>query len=200
LSATHLQPDPKFGDCRERCTFAFATAAAFQARAERYSSQIRKLTFFGLALPLSLGSLVAANTFEPSLVPTLVWLAGTLGVIQVVISLWSTVADWPGRLEAAQSSVTANSRLADELDGLAKQAADPSLHFDTEYLKVKTQDDAQRLVDEKQFLSDKEKQSGHRAALYQFQMTCAICGKKPQSKKSPFIVWKRCDSCGGPIK
>jgi mobilome CxxCx(11)CxxC protein len=201
MAATPMQPDPKFIDCRERWTHAYTTAAIFQTRAKNLSRKITLLTFFGFVLPVTLGSIIAAKTFaEPLLVEGLIWVAGVLGVIQIVISLWATVAKWPETLEACQAAATENSRLAEEFDTLAKQVVNPPLHFDTEYLKIKTQDDAQRIADGKQFISDEEKQHALRATLYQFGMTCGACKEKPDSIKVPNVEGRHCDACGGPIK
>src|SRR6266404_5452141 len=174
MATSGTQLDPRFQECRERCTFAFATATIFQKRARRYSKYLRRLTFLGLALPLAIGGVVGADLLKKKdVLAAFIWIAGIVGVVQLVVSLWSVVARWPENLEASLAASSENSRLTEEFDALAKQVINPPLQFGNDYSKLITQDNTQRLADEKQLISDRERMYGHRAALRQFSVKCS---------------------------
>jgi mobilome CxxCx(11)CxxC protein len=196
LSSTPVFP-PKFIDCRDRCTYAYATAAIFQKRAAKYKKCLQWLTFLGLALPLAIGGVVAADLFGAGALKQLIWVAGAIGVVQLIISLWSVVADWPGELESAILAGGENSRLANEFDALAKQFATPPGNFNSLYDILTAQDNAQQIADERQFITKDEKRYGHRAALYQYGIKCAKCQTSPTFRDIPSAAKTPCDTCGG---
>jgi mobilome CxxCx(11)CxxC protein len=163
LASTPVIP-PKFIDCRDRCTYAYGTSVIFQKRAAKYKKNLQWLTFLGLALPLAIGGVVAADLLGAAALKQIIWAAGAIGVVQLIVSLWSVVADWPGQLEYSVLASGENSRLANEFDILAKQFATPPANFNSIYDKLTTQDNAQQASDERQLISKDEKIFGHRAA------------------------------------
>jgi mobilome CxxCx(11)CxxC protein len=198
LSATTtVPPDQRFIECRNRCTYAFATAAIFQNRARKYTKYLQRLTFLGLALPVSIGGVVGADLAGGGTLKEFIWIAGFVGVVQLIVTLWSVVADWPGKLESSLSASGENSRLADEFDALAKTFNNPPLNFDILFEKLKAQDGAQNIADKRQLITKEEEIYGHRAALYQFRIACAVCKNVPNSREIPGTVTTRCETCGG---
>jgi mobilome CxxCx(11)CxxC protein len=92
----------KFTASQTRAVYAFGTAMIFQRRARKYRRLVRLLTFFGLAIPAAIGGIVLANLFNKNLLEQLIYVAGALGVIQLVFSIWSVVANWPESLEGSR--------------------------------------------------------------------------------------------------
>lgn len=196
LASTPTIP-PKFFDCRDRCTYAFATAAIFEKRAAHYKKCLQWLTFLGLALPVAIGGVVAADLLGAGALKLFILAAGAIGVVQLIVSLWSVVADWPGQLESSLLASGENSRLANEFDALAKQFATPPANFNSIYDKLTTQDNAQQAADQRQLITKEEKIYGHRAALYQYSIKCAKCQTVPTSRETSSAVKTPCDTCGG---
>jgi mobilome CxxCx(11)CxxC protein len=192
--------DPRFEDLHKRAMDAFATAAIFQRRAETLEWLIRMLTYFGLVIPIIIGGIVLGSLADPILLAKFVYVAGVLIVVQVVLFLWSVVANWPDRLNYASAANAMNTRLSNQLKALAIQAARPPADFDVRFTELQSLDDAQQTQDKATNISATEEIYGHRSALRQFEVKCIECGVKPASMEMPFSKKKRCPVCGGPKK
>lgn len=153
--------------------------------------------FLGLALPVAIGGVAAADLLGAGALKQLIWAASAIGVVQLIVSLWSVVADWPGQLESSLLASGENSRLANEFDALAKQFATPPANFNSIYDKLTTQDNAQQAADERQLITKDEKIYGHRAALYQYGLKCVKCQAVPATRETSSATKARCDTCGG---
>jgi mobilome CxxCx(11)CxxC protein len=197
---TPVAVNSKFADSHTRAVDAFGTAVIFQRRARKYRRLVRLLTFFGIAIPGAIGGIVLANLFQKNLLEQLIYVAGALGVIQLVFSFWSVVANWPESLEYSSASGADNSRLSNQLNALAKQAANPPADLDVKYAELVALDEAQNALDNKRDITDGEKIYGHRAGLRQFMWACQACGQVPVTMKMPFLPGRRCGVCGGPKK
>jgi mobilome CxxCx(11)CxxC protein len=193
-------PNPKFAECSRRYVYAFATAIIFQKRARKYRRLVQVLTFFGMAIPGVVGGIVLASLLHANLLEGLIFIAGALGVVQLVFSIWSVVANWPENLEYSATAGAANIHLSNKLKALADQAASPPADFDVMYTELIAMDEAQNDLDNRRDITDAEKMYGHRAALRQFSLKCTACGEVPVSMKMAFFSWNRCPVCGGPKK
>lgn len=192
--------DPRNNEIWDRATNAFGTAAIFERRARKYRRLVRSLTFFGLVIPLAIGSIVAANLLEKLPLERVIYCAGVLGVVQAVIFLWSVVANWPESLDYSSAANADNLRLSNQLKALAVQSVSPPADFDVRYTELRAMDEAQIAQDTRKDISDAEKVYGTRAGLLQFERKCNVnvCGIVPTSMKMPFWRWNRCPRCGGP--
>jgi mobilome CxxCx(11)CxxC protein len=161
---------------------------------------VQVLTFFGVAIPGVVGGIVLANLLHANLLESLIYVAGALGVIQLVFSIWSVVANWPESLEYSATAGAANIHLSNKLKALADQAATPPTDFEVVYTELVAMDEAQNDLDNRRDITDSEKVYGHRAALRQFSLKCTACGETPVSMKKAFFPWNRCPVCGGPKK
>jgi len=196
--STAATVDPRFTELHKRAADSFATAAIFQRRSEKYERLMRVLTFFGLVLPIVIGGIVMGGLADPELLKRWVYVAGVLAVVQVVIFLWSVVANWPDRLNYASSANALNTQLSNELHALAIQAAKPPADFDARFAKLEAADNARQMQDQTKNITEKEKVYGRRTAMIQFQTKCVGCEEVPLSMK--MVFWGGCPSCGGPKK
>jgi len=182
----------------ERATDARGTAAIFEKRAKIYRGRVRWLTFFGLVIPLAIGGIVLANLLASAPLKKVAYFAGVLAVIQVVIFLWSVVANWPDNLDYSSAANADNLRLSIQLKALAVQSINPPADFEVRYTELTTIDDAQIAQDTRKDISPSEKVYGRRSGLLQFGRSCKLCGVEPPSMKMPFWPSSRCPKCGGP--
>ncbi|MGH6879011.1 MAG: mobilome CxxCx(11)CxxC protein [Rhizomicrobium sp.] len=179
---------------------AFGTAAIFEKRARTYRRLVRGLTFYGLAIPLIIGAIVLGNLAANRPLAIAIYIASALGAVQVVISLWSVVADWTGSLEYSAAANENNIRLSADLKALGIEANKPAAGFDVRRAKAVEAYNGQVAQDQRTLASDDEKVYGYRAALLQFRSRCTLCDKEPPSMKMPFWKSNRCERCGGPKK
>jgi mobilome CxxCx(11)CxxC protein len=189
--------DPRNEEIWNRATNAFGTSAIFERRARRYKRLNRFLTFFGLLVPVVIGSIAAAHLLENVSLEKVIYWTGALGVLQAAVFLWSVVANWPESQEYSSAANANNLRLSSQWHALAVQSIKPPTDFDTKYAELKATDDAQIGNDTRRDISSFEKVWGMRAGLLQFQRTCSKCHVVPESMKMPFWPGKRCERCGG---
>jgi mobilome CxxCx(11)CxxC protein len=106
--------------CRDRAFYAYGTSRLFERRAQSLNKGRRAITFLGIAVPLVVGSTVAAFGTQSSLLPYLLGLAGIVGAVQLVLSAWSIVARWDERYAYSVAATQANTRLYNACDGLLR--------------------------------------------------------------------------------
>jgi mobilome CxxCx(11)CxxC protein len=198
--STPAPVDPRFAELYNRAAEALATAEIFQQRAKKYRRLVMLLTFFGVAIPGTIGVVALGNLVVAGLLENFKWYAGVLLAIQFIFSIWSIVANWPDSLDYSLSAGANNHRLANQLKALAAQAAGAPADFDVRYTALVAADEAQNLLDNTKGISESEKVYGHRAALLQFERKCKICQLEPVSMKMPFWSRNRCPRCGGEKK
>ena len=126
-----------------------------------------------------------------------IYWAGVLGALQVVVFLWSVVANWPESQDYSASANADNLRLSSQWQALATLSLNPPADFDVKYAELKATDDCQIAHDTKRDITDAEKMRGTRAGLLQFERLCKVCKVVPAAMKMPFWFWKRCPRCGG---
>lgn len=169
---------------------AFATGYLFEKRRRNLGKRLRLNNFVHLAVPLAVGA--SALTFGIGVAnwAAVIWIAGGLGVVQVIVSLWALNERWEERLAHASESASANHDLSRRFRTLAENP--PDLSEFARRLDVLMAENQQReQADYKQDLTDAEKREGHRATLRQFDKKCHACGEVPTSMKA-----SKCDLCG----
>jgi mobilome CxxCx(11)CxxC protein len=163
----------------------------FEQRARPLRRQLRALTFLGVATPLALGALVAAFGVNDRAVPVALWIAGVLGIVQLIGSAWSLTAKWDDQYAYALQSIADNHRLSDDFKALGERPPSDLSELTTRAAVLDAENQTRSTLDYAQGLTDKEKRRGHRAALHQFQRQCATCGVKPTSMDA-----SDCGTCG----
>jgi len=193
--------DPREDELRDRAVEAYGTAVVFQKRASRYRRLIASLNFVGLAIPLTIGGIALANLLAKHWFERMGYFAGVLVAIQGIVFLWSVIANWPESLDYSAGASAENIALYMRLKTLRAQIMSPPLPpgFDAAYASLIVRDDDQIKQDFRRAVGESEKIYGYRAALLYLQEECFVCRKSPESMNMPWLWWKRCQGCGGPI-
>jgi mobilome CxxCx(11)CxxC protein len=88
------------------CWFRF-----FERRARQLRSRRNWITFLGIAVPVTVGSLYLSFNAFPGVFPLILGVAGVILTIQLVMSVWSLVARWDEDYQHSIESMQANTRL-----------------------------------------------------------------------------------------
>lgn len=186
MNATQTPSEVKH--CIDRAFYAYGTSRIFGRRAQSLGKKRNAITFLGIAVPLTVGSLILSFGTMPNFLPVLAWLAGAIGTAQLILSTWSIVARWDEQYSYAITAMLANTRLYNAWERLSKSQS-PNL---TELVSdTDTEDQRQEQSDLTQHISEKEKRFAMRASLYYMGLACAVCKIKPASMKP-----SNCDTCG----
>ena len=185
------QTDQICTDCWHRAVDAFGTGQIFQKRSKFYTNCLQILSFAGLIVPATIGAVVLSFGLKDTSLPNLMWTAGILGIIQLGVSIWSLVANWPENLQYSHESASENFELANKFKDIASTAPDPPLDLELRVAELKARDAARQAADMKRGLDAKEIRYGHRAGLRQFRRDCSGCNQTPTSMEST-----NCNICG----
>jgi mobilome CxxCx(11)CxxC protein len=177
--------------CWDEALHCFGTSYIFEVRANLLRRRIRLLTFLGIALPASVGATFAAYGAESRITIILAGLAGALGLIQLLGSVWSLTNRWDDDFGYALESLSANRVLSDRFRSLGQSPPATVEEARTQYRLIDTESKARALLDDKQGITDEERRMGMRAALRQFKRDCAGCNKIPTSMEPT-----NCAVCG----
>jgi len=177
--------------CLDNALYAFGTAYIFEKRASKYKRIFNILTFLGIVVPASFGGLVLSFGTDFRFKEIIILIISILGLLQLVLSIWSLVAKWDDSLAYAQESLSANYRLSANFKELAENPPDNLKDFEISYRFLKVENDSRNDRDNQQLVSGKEKRMGMRAGLRQFKRVCAVCHQVPVSLKP-----SDCEVCG----
>jgi len=175
----------------DEAVYAYGTAYIFELRANWYRWLLRAITFLGIVMPVVIGAIYLSFRSQQLLLDVLVSIAGILGIVQLVLSIWSLIAKWEDNYSYALESLGANYRISGRFK---KFAESPPLQFSDlqrEFGLLEAENSFRSDLDNKQGINDKEKRRGMRAALRNFQRPCAACNQVPTSMKP-----STCDVCG----
>ncbi|MFA6001458.1 MAG: mobilome CxxCx(11)CxxC protein [Thermoleophilia bacterium] len=184
-------PNERRGECAEEALRSFGTAYIFEKRAKKIRWKVTSLTFFGIAVPASVGAVIATYNISSENLKYIVYTAGSLAFIQLLLSIWSLSSCWNQKLAYYLESKSANYRLADRFDSLGKTTLLTAHDFDTEFRVLKNEAEMRTVLDYQHDVSDREKRMGMRSALRRFQRPCPECNEVPTSMKST-----NCHICG----
>jgi mobilome CxxCx(11)CxxC protein len=174
--------------CWSHAIESFGTAYIFERRRKWPKRMLRLVAFLGIAVPASFGAVVLSFGNGGRAVPWLAWVAGLLGLLQVILSVWSLAGRWEDTLSYYRESVRNNTWLSNQYVKLAK------FHGGDFFSKAEVLDtafDARVASDMDYDVSDSEKRRGLRAALRQFQRECVGCKEVPTS-----MLPTSCPICG----
>lgn len=174
--------------CWERAVHCFGTAAIFERRAERWAHYTGVLTFLGIVGPLVVGGAALSFGVGGRWIGPLLILASVVGLMQLVLSVWSLTAGWRTSLAYARESAADNHRLAEEFQKLAKSTPKD---FAVRYDLIDNSYSYRSMSDVKQDVTFEEKRYGLRCGLHRFQRSCVECQliPKPDAPSS-------CSVCG----
>jgi len=170
------EPDPVRQVCWTRVVHTVGTGAIFERRARKYQRLVRGPAFLGVVVPSVVGTMVLAWGANAASRPIVLWTAGILATLQIVLSVWALVARWDSSLAYALDSAAENHRLAAQFERLARTPpSDLQMRFDLLDAAYQARSDS----DVKQVVSSSEKRFGLRSGLHRIQRPCVECGKIP---------------------
>jgi mobilome CxxCx(11)CxxC protein len=167
-------------DCWDRALHSFGTASIFERRATKVRTRLRALAGVALGIPLIVGALVLGFGIDTQALRWVVPIAAVLGVLQVAISLWALIAKWDDTLTHSLDSMVDNHRLSRGFEEIARH---PTEDFAVRFQVLNAEYNFRDREDLKEVISDEERRRGMRAALRQFQRSCAGCGQVPRDMK-----------------
>lgn len=174
--------------CIDRAFYAYGTSRIFERRAQSLGKKRTVITFLGIVVPLTVGSIVLSFGAMPDLLPIFVWIAGVIGTVQLIVSTWSIVARWDEQHSYAVSAMLANTRLFNSWERLSKNALS---NLKEHVSELDAEDQRQEQSDLAQHITDKEKRFAMRTSLYYKGLACPACKIMPTSMKP-----SECDTCG----
>ena len=121
----------------------------------------------------------------------LLFVAGIIVLIQLILSTWSIVSRWDEQYEYAMNSVRENTCIYNELDTYNKREISDTKESEEKFNEILSKIEKQEFNDIKQNISDKETRFANRAALFYFKQACHICNEIPKTMKP-----NKCSSCG----
>lgn len=184
-------PDQKRLECANYALHAYGTAYIFERRSAGIQNKIKLLSFLGVAGPASVGAIVGTYNLSADELAIVLFVAGSIAIGQLIISVWSLVSGWEKNLSEYIELKTRNYEISDSYEKLCKE---PSIDVDEFQRRLDKLDIARSFIrgsTDKHSISDKEKRRGMRYALRKFQRACAGCSVKPTDMKST-----KCGVCG----
>lgn len=174
--------------CTDRAFYAYGTSRIFERRAQNLGKKRNAITFLGIAVPITVGSLILSFGAQSDLIPILVCIAGVIGTAQLILSTWSIVARWDEQYSYAITAMLANTRLYNSWERLSKSQQSIAANLVCE---MDADDQRQEQSDLTAHITEKEKHFAMRATLYYKGLTCPACEIKPSS-----MAPSSCDTCG----
>ena len=178
-------------DARDRALHCYGTAKVVEKRLRNLNRIDKIAKFLGLILPLSIGSFVVTVGTDTALAPKLLYISGILGAFQLIITLWSLIDNWSGKLEDYMESKIKNMYYTDVFTEIGMRYKEDEAKYANLFNDTKILDNIQQGRDHKINITEKERRFGMRHALFQFRQICAGCKKIPSLGK-PI----KCDVCG----
>lgn len=118
-------------------------------------------------------------------------IAAPLSLIQLIISVWSVVANWNLSYAYYLETSLDNSNLAEQYENIGKYPPDKNEDLQKELEKVDSLRNSREKQDNKYPLTDEEKRIGMRYSLRKFKRACAGCNNVPID-----MIPSDCGVCG----
>jgi mobilome CxxCx(11)CxxC protein len=170
---------------------ASGTAYIFEVRARRLRTKLNRLNFVGLAVPVLVGLIAIGYGASSKALVWLIPIAVLIGGVQVVIFLWSVIAQWVNSYDRATQALVVNRSLAERYESLAKEQSASIEDVRQRLAVLDAEDKARRDEDYRESITDREKRMGMHALLFQYGRKCAACEQKPLS-----MIPTECGVCG----
>lgn len=178
-----MAKDEQIADCRDKAVHAYGTGFIFGQRKNNAQKKLKRLSFLGIAVPVLVGGIVVAFFGLDQLKPFLSWLivvAGLLGTIQLIFTIWSLIAKWDDEAAYGVEASVDNYNISQSYQDLVENPPD---NFEPTYQMLNLKNNLRSSEDGKKGITESEKRMGMRAALRKFQRACVHCNKVPYDLK-----------------
>lgn len=170
----------------EKICQTYGTARIFEKRAKDLSFKMKCLNFIGLGTPLIIG-LIFLGFGEVN--TCLKVFATILGILQASVFLWSIIDKWDDKYQYAILALRRQEEIHTALN-LAKDDPSTPQNFIDKILENENRYSNEDITKD---ISDKEKRYAMRRTLFNYQLSCTICKKRPQTIDPPKS--ENCDNC-----
>jgi mobilome CxxCx(11)CxxC protein len=177
--------------CWNEALQCFGTSEIFAKRAVKYRRRLRLLTFLGVAVPATVGGILLSFGANFEHLNLTIYLASLLGLVQLVLSLWSLVAKWDDSFAYSLESLSSNRSLVSLFEDIGRNPPSDEQEFKLRYELIQSDNRLRAQRDDQQMITPQEKRYGMRSALRQYRRACAGCNQIPTSMKST-----SCGVCG----
>lgn len=170
----------------EKIYQTYGTARIFEKRAKSFSLKMRALNFLGLAIPLIIGLIFLGFGEINAYLKTI---AIILGIIQIIVFLWSIISKWDDKYQYAISALKRQEEIHSDLKLVQDDSSIPQTFIERLFEK----ESRYNSEDITQDITDKEKRYAMRRTLFNFQIACPLCKIQPKSIKPQKT--DNCDNC-----
>ncbi|WP_256852116.1 mobilome CxxCx(11)CxxC protein [Pantoea sp. Fr+CA_20] len=171
---------------------AFGTAKIFERRKNVLGLPRMLLTFFGIAVPLTVGSTALSFGLDSKVFPYLLSLLGFVSTIQIITALWSIISKWDDKYIFYNESQKENTSIYNEARKAKEDANEQNKKDSALKLKeLQLKSENRERLDLDYSISDAEKRYATRARNLYYKVHCHVCQKIPKS-----MTPDNCDGCG----
>ena len=178
-------------DAWNNALFSYGYGYLFSHRANKLNKKLILITFLGILTPLLIGGIVTTYGTTSPILKYLLIVTAPISIIQLVISVWSIVANWNTSYAYYLETYLDNYNLAERYENIGKYPSESNKDLKNEIDKIDILRSNRDKQDSKYPLSDKEKRKGMRYALRKYKRSCAGCDTIPTDMKST-----ECGVCG----
>lgn len=178
-------------DAWNNSLFSYGYGYLFSHRANKLKTRLNWITFLGIIVPILIGGIVTTYGTTSPILKYLLIITAPISIAQLVISVWSIVANWNSAYAYYLETSLDNYNLAEKYENLGKYPPKENEELKAELDKIDILRSIRDKQDSKYPLTDKEKRKGMRYALRKYKRECAGCEKIPTDMKST-----KCGVCG----
>lgn len=163
----------------------------YSLRSQSLNRKLNIITFLGIVIPILIGGIVTTYGLTSPILKYLLMITAPLSIIQLVISVWSIVANWNASYAYYLETSFDNYNLSSNFEKIGKYPPHSVNELKTELVKVIALRENRDKQDNKYPLNEVEKRRGMRYALRKFKRSCAGCNIIPVNMEST-----DCGVCG----
>ncbi len=184
-------PDELLRRCADEALKCYGTAYIFEKRASKLKTKSSILNFFGIATPAMLGTMIATYNLDNNTEEAIKFIAGTIGLFQLLLTIWSIVEGWGDKASSYTESKSTNYSIAKRLKYLEQNTTISRNEYNSELAVIEKEIDIRSSIDARHDITDEEKRMGMRYGLRKYQRPCAGCNIVPIEMKPT-----SCGVCG----
>lgn len=151
----------------------------YSLRSEKLNRNLNIITFLGILIPVLIGGIVTTYGLTSPILKYLLIITAPLSIIQLIISVWSVVANWNTSYAYYLETSLDNYNLSSSFEKIGKYPRLSVNDLTTELEKIIVLRENRDKQDNKYPLNEIEKRQGMRYALRKYKRSCAGCDTIP---------------------
>jgi mobilome CxxCx(11)CxxC protein len=178
-------------DCWNYALHSYGYAYTYSLRSEKLNRNLNIITFLGILIPVLIGGIVTTYGLTSPILKYLLIITAPLSIVQLIISVWSVVANWNTSYAYYLETSLDNYNLSSNFEKIGKYPPQSVNDLKTELEKVIVLRENRDKQDNKYPLNEIEKRRGMRYSLRKHKRSCAGCNIIPVNMDS-----SDCGVCG----